>query len=99
MLLFFPRRELRTLTNLNCENLNTEYWWTVTVVLCCVPFCYKLVVFVCCCFWFLRIRIDRIDCRDVGPVRYFLFILLQHAVRMLQGMYSVREGDKMLVEL
>jgi len=67
--------------------------------LCCVPFCYKLFVFVCRCIWFLRIRIDRIDCRDVGPVQYFPFILLQHAVRMLQGMYCVREGDKMLVEL
>jgi len=69
------------------------------LLLCSVPFCYKLVVFVCCCFLFLRIRIDCIDCRDVGPVQYFPFILLQHAVRMLQGMHSVRESDKMLVEL
>jgi len=32
-------------------------------------------------------------------VQHFLFILLQNAVRMLQGMYCVREGDRMLVEL
>jgi hypothetical protein len=86
-------------------NLNCEWIWipntvkTVTVV-CCVPLFYKLVIFVCCCFGFLKIRIDCTDSRVVGPVQYFLFFfLLQHDVRMLQGMYCVREGDKMLLYL
>jgi hypothetical protein len=84
---FFPWRELRTV-----QTSIVRIWILNAVgllLLFCAAFrffCHELVIFVCCWFWLLRIRIGHIDCKHVGPVQYFWLILLKDTVRMLQGM-------------